>query len=169
MSLVTFALGELYIVSDGGAILSATSMIKMFGIMLISVLSSSSLVFFIVSFFTSHSAFSTASTVIGTLIGFLTGIYLPIGSLPDSVQWVIKLFPVSHAGALMRQVMMEEPIAKSFYGVPASNVTDFKELMGVTYSYGDFTATAMTHLLVLIATAVVFFGLALWNVSRKSK
>ncbi|WP_069999108.1 ABC transporter permease [Cellulosilyticum sp. I15G10I2] len=166
--LITFILGETYIMISGGTPLSFISLVTLLGIMFLSVLSSSCLVFFIVSFFESTSAFATASTILGTLVGFLTGIYLPIGTLPQSVQWVIKLFPVSHAGALMRQVMLKEPIATSFLGVPENYITAFKEMMGVTYTYGDYTATALVHILVLIGTAAIFFTLALWNISRKN-
>ncbi|WP_242850114.1 ABC transporter permease, partial [Clostridium polynesiense] len=102
MSFLTFILAEIYIVSSGGELLSAVEMAQASGLILLNVLSSSAMIFFIVSFFNSNSAFSTASTVIGTLIGFLTGIYIPMGSLPESVQTVIKLFPVSHGGVLFR-------------------------------------------------------------------
>lgn len=169
MSFITFVIGEIYIAVSGGTFLSFVSMLKFLGVMLISVMASSSMVFFLVSFFSSTSAFTTASTILGTLIGFLTGIYLPIGILPEAVQWVVKLFPVSHAGALMRQIMLEEPVAISFAGVPESYVSEFKEIMGVTYTYGKYAATATVHIAVLIGVAFAFFALALWNVSRKRK
>ena len=169
MSSITLVIGELYIAVSGGTILSAVSILKFFGVMIISVMSSSSMVFFLVSFFSSMSAFTTASTILGTLIGFLTGIYLPIGTLPEAVQWIVKLFPVSHAGALMRQIMLKESVAVSFAGVPESYVSGFKKMMGVNYSYGEYTATATAHIIVLISVAFVFFALALWNVSRKRK
>ncbi len=41
--------------------------------------------------------------------------------------------------------------------------------MGVAYTYGEFTATATAHIVVLIGVAFAFFALALWNVSRKRK
>lgn len=169
MSFITFVIGEIYIAVSGGTVLSFVSMVKFLGVMLISVMASSSMVFFLVSFFQSTSAFSTASTILGTLIGFLTGIYLPIGTLPNTVQWVVKLFPISHAGALMRQIMLEEPVAITFAGVPESNVSEFKEMMGVAYTYGEYTATATGHIVVLIGVTFAFFALALWNVSRKRK
>ena len=169
MSFITFVIGEIYIAVSGGTVLSFVSMVKFFGVMLISVMASSSMVFFLVSFFSNTSAFSTASTILGTLIGFLTGIYLPIGTLPEAMQWVVKLFPIAHAGALMRQIMLEEPIAISFADVPESYVSEFKEMMGVAYTYGEYTATATGHIVVLIGFAFAFCGLALWNVSRKRK
>lgn len=169
LSLFTFVLGEAYIAATDGEILGLVPMLKFLGTLILSAFSSSCFVFFIVSFFERNSAFSTASTVIGTLIGFLTGIYLPIGELPASVQWVVKLFPASHATALMRQLMMEKPMEVSFAGAPASLVTKFKENMGIVYNYNGYTAEAWVHVLVLVLTGVVFFLLALWNVMRKSK
>jgi hypothetical protein len=41
--------------------------------------------------------------------------------------------------------------------------------MGITYTYGEYTATATTHILVLVGTTLLFFCLALLNVSRKKK
>jgi len=169
MSLVTFAIGQIYIVASGGALLPFGTMLKFLGVLFISVLASSALVFFIISFISSLSAFSTASTVLGTLIGFLTGVYLPVGNMPEAMQWVITLFPVSHASALMRQLMLEAPMDESFAGVPEAIVSDFEFLMGITFTYGDYTASPWVHVAVLVGVAVVFFFLALWNVSRKSK
>jgi multidrug/hemolysin transport system permease protein len=119
-----------------------------------------------VSFFKSQQAFSTASTIIGTLIGFLTGIYLPIGNLPSSVQTIIKAFPVSHAAALFRQVIMEEPLKFSFGGVDPRFVTGFKEYMGVIYNFGGSEVSPLISVLILAGTAVVFFALSVWNLSR---
>lgn len=169
MSLLALLLGELYILSCGGEIMPLPALLKTLLILPLSTLAASSLVFFLVSFFESSAAFSTASSVIGTLIGFVTGIYLPIGSVPGAVQWVVKLFPVSHAGALLRQVMMETPMEQSFAGAPLSAVREFQEAMGVTYTYGDWTAGPWLHIAVLAGTAAVFFLLAWWNVARKKK
>lgn len=117
ISLVTLVLIEVYIVAYGGSILPFSSLLKVVGLILLSVLSSSAMVFFITSFFKSMNAFSTASTVLGTLIGFLTGIYIPIGVLPESIGWIIKIFPVSHSALLFRQVFMAEPMAATFANV----------------------------------------------------
>ena len=77
------------------------------GVILLSVVSSGSMVLLVVSFFKTSNAFAAASTVIGTLLGFLAGIYIPIGTLPDYLQTIVKLFPVSHSAALFRQILME--------------------------------------------------------------
>jgi len=92
MSIAALFVAEIYILANGGKLLELVPLLKLLAVMLLSVFASSSMVFFIVSFFRSLNAFGTASTIIGTLIGFLTGIYIPIGSLPSAVQTVIKDF-----------------------------------------------------------------------------
>ncbi|EDS72708.1 ABC transporter permease [Anaerofustis stercorihominis] len=169
MSVITFIAAEVYISISGGEILSFTSVLKVLGIILISVFMSSSLVFFIVSFFYSQGAFSTASTIIGTLIGFVTGIYFPISVLSNSMQWLIKLFPLSHSAALLRQVMMTEPIRISFENAGILRVNEFKESMGIILKFGDYTLTPAMHILILLVVGIIFFILAVLNISRKSK
>ena len=167
MCVITLVLAEIYIVANGGELLPVLGIVKVFGLILLSVLSSSAMVFFLVSFFSSTNAFATASTVIGTLIGFLTGIYIPIGNLPDAVQLVVKIFPVTHAGVLFRQVFMSEPLETAFGDLPANAGASFREELGIILKFGDQTFQAGGHILVLVGVTVIFFGLAVWNISRK--
>jgi multidrug/hemolysin transport system permease protein len=137
--------------------------------MLLSVFAGSSMVFFIVSFFKSSNAYATASTVIGTLIGFLTGIYIPIGSLPSGVQTAIKIFPISHAAALFRQIMMEAPMSTAFANAPVQVINGFKQTMGVVFYFGSTELSPIANILVLVATGVVFYVLAVIKISVKKK
>lgn len=167
MSAVTFVLAEAYIVAYGGTLLGISAILRVFACILLAVLASSAMVFFLVSFFQSNNAFATASTVIGTLIGFLTGIYIPIGSLPASVQTAIRIFPVSHAGVLMRQIMMEAPLKAA--GLDTATEESFRLAMGVDFKFGGTILTPVHSVLILLATAAVFYVLALINISRKKK
>lgn len=169
LSLVTFVLAEIYIVMQGGEWLPFAAWIKVIGLILLSVLSSSSIVFFITSLLNSRNSFSTAGTIIGTLIGFLTGIYIPIGSLPEPVQWMIKLFPVSHAGALIRSVMVEQPMQTSFAGASTEMVQQFKLEMGVAFQYGNTVSSTALSIGVLLGTTVLFYLLSIMVVAKKSR
>ncbi|MEA4893842.1 MAG: ABC transporter permease [Oscillospiraceae bacterium] len=169
MSIITLVLAELYILSGGGRLLDFPALLKTLGLIVICTLCNSSMILFLVSFFNSNNAFATASTILGTVIGFLTGIYLPIGQLPDGVQWVVRCFPVSHGAVLFRQVMMAPALAGSFNGAPAEAVDEFKTMMGVTLSFGDKPVSAAVSVIILLATAAVFYTLAMINLSRKQK
>jgi len=169
MSLITFVLGEIYILANGGEILPLVNMVEVLGLIILTVFSGSALVLFITSFLSSINAFATASTVIGTLIGFLTGIYVPIGNLPDGVQFIVKIFPISHAGALMRQAMMEKVMGISFANAPPEIINTFNSEMGINFWFGETIVTSGASIAVLLGTAIIFFILAIINVSRKSK
>lgn len=169
LSLATLIMAELYIAAHGGGLLSAGSALKIVGVLALSVLASSSMVLFLVSFFSSEGAFSAVSSILGTLIGFLTGIFLPIGDLPDSVQWAVKVFPVSHAASLLRKILMESSIRDSFGGTPAEAVQQFETHMGVVYQFGSSDVSSLQSIWILVFTAVLFFGLSALNFSRKAK
>ncbi|RJE85127.1 ABC transporter permease [Paenibacillus sp. 1011MAR3C5] len=169
LSLVTLVLAEIYIVIQGGEWLPLVAWFKVIGFILLSVLASSAIVFFITSLLNSRNSFSTTGTIIGTLIGFLTGIYIPIGSLPEPVQWMIKVFPVSHAGALIRSVMVERPMEASFAGASAEAVQQFKLDMGVVYQYGDTFSSAALSIAVLVGTTVLFYLLSIAVMARKTR
>ncbi len=169
MCLVTLVLSELYILSNGGTLIGGMALLKVLGLILLSTFSNTALVLFFVSFFKSNNAFATASTIIGTVIGFLTGIYLPIGQLPNAVQWVIRVFPPSHSAVLIRQVMMAEPLAASFAGIPPEYMESFKEMMGVTFKFGDTTVTPLMSIAILVVSGLFFLGLSILNLSRKRK
>ncbi|HEY4696124.1 MAG TPA: ABC transporter permease [Candidatus Hydromicrobium sp.] len=169
MSIVALIIAEVYILANGGSLLGFMLLLKLFGAMLLSVFAGSAMVFFIVTFFKSSNAYATASTIIGTLIGFLTGIYIPIGSFPSTVQTVIKIFPMSHAASLFRQIMMEVPMSKAFANAPTEAITDFKKMMGVTFFFGDKELSSLISILILIATGGVFLALAVVSISVKKK
>lgn len=169
MSLVMAVVAEFYIVHSGGEWLTPMACIKVFLLILLTTLTNTSLVCFVVSFFKSHSAFSTASSILGTLIGFLTGIYLPIGTLPESVQTVIKAFPVSHGASLFRQVLMEVPMRNSFDGIPSIYLEEFKEYLGVSFRFVGYEVTPTASVVILLCTAVVFYSLSLFNMLRRNR
>lgn len=169
MSAITLILAEVYVLANGGELIGFLTLCKVVALILLSTFANTAIVFFLVSFFGSSNAFATASTIIGTLIGFLTGIYLPIGQLPNAVQWVIRVFPVSHSAALFRQVMMADPLSKTFAAAPAQELQSFKEFMGVVYRFGDMEATPMLSVGVLILTGAVFFSLSVLRLSKKNR
>lgn len=139
---------------------------KTIGLILLTTATSSAMVAFIVTFFKSQNAFTSFSTVLGTLIGFDWYLYSS-WLVASSVQLVVKLFPVSHAAVLFRQVFMEVPMAESFTGAPVALVEDFKLTLGVVFSYGDSIMDSWVHLVVLGVSFIFFLLLAIWRFKIK--
>lgn len=165
-SLAAFVGAELYILSGGGALLSACSMLKAFGIIALTVIASSTFMFFIMSFMKTNAAFGTLSTVLGTLIGFLTGVYVPVGVLPEFIQKIVVLVPFSHSAALLRQVFCEQPMAEVFSGAPKQYIDNYISENGITIYWGDTAITAPAMLAVLAGTAALFLLLSALKLRR---
>ncbi|WP_233505383.1 ABC transporter permease [Sporosarcina sp. BI001-red] len=164
--LVLLAANAIFFFS-GDEMLTVLQVLKAIGVISLSVISSSSMILLLVSFFKTVKAFAAASTVIGTLLGFLAGIYIPIGNLPAYLQTVIKLFPTSHSAALLRQILMEQPMQETFAQAPASAKQEFLLDMGVFYEInGDFTSPLFS-VLYLVGVAILFSILAAAFMNRK--
>lgn len=167
MCTVALALTELYVVSAGGRLLPAGAVLRSMAVLMLAVLCSCAMIFCLASLFQTSGSFGTASMIVGTMIGFLTGIYIPIGSLPDGVQTVIRLFPPTHAAALLRQIMMEVPMGEVFAGAPPVVVRDFSTKLGVELTFFGEPVSFGFSLAFLVLTTLAFFGLALVIVRHK--
>ena len=169
MSVLALVLSQAYIVSRGGSFLGGQDLALVIGLIALSTFVNTAMLFLLVSFVSSQSAFGTISTVVGTLIGFLTGIYLPIGMMPEAVQTVIKLFPPSHSAVLLRQVIVDKPIQEAFAGAPTQYLDGFKEMMGIVFVVGERTIEPTMSVIYLLLAAVTFFLLTLVRVSKKRR
>lgn len=169
MTAAALGLSEIYIVAHGGSLISTLPLLKVLGIILLSVFSNSSLLFFLVSFIKSSNTFATASTIIGTIIGFIAGIYIPMGSLPSAVQTFVKIFPVSHTGALLRQAMMEQAVAQSFSSAPKEAVAGLEKMMGIVFYSGNDRIPPYISFLIIAGTGILFYILAVIRISAKKK
>lgn len=167
LTFITLILAETYIVSYGGKLLTIEALWEVILLIIFTTASSSIMMYYIVSWFKSTSAFAAASTIVGTLAGFLTGIYIPIGSLPKSIQAVVKIFPPSHAAVLFRRIMMEQPEKVTFANVPAAVIDKFQSNMGVYFKVGGSILSPYLSIVYMLIFMIIFFALSLIKISSK--
>ena len=159
MSIISFVIAEIYIVMNGGSLVSPLEALQILGTIVSAVFSAAGLVGLLSSFIEGEGAFSGANIAIGAAIGFLVGAYIPIGGLPDGVQSVIKLLPASHAARVLRVIMMDEPTAAAFEDAPAQAVEQFNTEMGVSFQIGDHVVTMADSIGYLLLSGSVAFVL----------
>lgn len=162
-----FAISQAYIVMRGGELISVFNALKVLGLIVVNVLAFSSFNFLVVSFFKTTASFSTFSTLVGTMIGFVTGVYVPIGVLPDFLQKLILLIPPTHAASTMRQLYMAKSMDLAFNGAPAEVVAEFSRIYGITLNLGGKTIGIPAMVLYVVATGTLFFGLSVLRLIRK--
>ena len=85
----------------------------------------------ILAFIRTSSAFTTLSTIVGTFIGFISGVYLSIGSVGESLQQVMTWFPLTQVNALLKQILMKDAISKVFDHAPSTVIMNYKESYGI--------------------------------------
>ncbi len=160
MCTLTVVIGEAYVVTTGGSLLPAAVLGEIFIYIVLNVFTSASMVFLIANFVHSQSAFGGLSTIIGTLVGFLAGIYLPMGMLPEKVQNILKCFPLLHGSSFMRKAFTGEILAKTFAGCPEELITGYKEYMGITVVSDGKVISTTFQIAFLLISGIIFIGIA---------
>ena len=138
---------------------SAKDYLTIFGIISLSTVLSASIILPILTFIQTSSAFTTLSTIVGTFIGFISGVYLSIGSVGETLQQVMTWFPMTQVNALLKQVLMKDSIAKVFDSAPPSVVNEYKESYGVVLrnASGDHLSNSfiLSYILVIILALLI--------------
>lgn len=132
MCLLTLAAGEIFMTVSGYPLLPAASLCKLAGMILLNAFVYSAISYLLALLVHSNSAWGGLQTIMGTLVGFVGAIYLPVSMLPDGVMKVLKCLPVLHGAAMMREVCIQDALEKTFAGLPQVAADIFKEQMGVS-------------------------------------
>lgn len=149
LTFLFFAVSEIYIFCCYGVRPGADRISSIYSILFLTTLSNSALTLLLVSFLKTSNALAACCTILGTLIGFLTGIYLPMGNLPQSVQILVKCFPVSHCVVLFRQALMEPFISENFGGINTSAALEFMKFMGIQYTINEDVLSGKISIFIL--------------------
>ena len=110
---------------------STTDYLSILGIVSMGTVLAATIILPILTFIRTSSAFTTLSTIVGTFIGFISGVYLSIGSVGETLQQVMTWFPLTQVNALLKQVLMKDSIAQVFNDAPSSVITNYKESYGI--------------------------------------
>ncbi len=165
---ITLVISQVYIYSAGGEFLGSMALIKSIIFIVINVFSSACFVFFIATFVHSTNAFSSISTIIGTLIGFIAGMYLPMGLLPNMVQKIVKLFPIVYGTSLMRGVYVKDAMENVFNGAPVEIINEYTDYMGITLSLGGQYINDTKKVLILLGSGFIFIVLSSIVLKKKN-
>ena len=167
MSLLLLGVSVAYMYMWHDANLLVVDMADLLYVVGVNTVASASLVLFIVSFIKTSNALAGCCTILGALIGFLTGIYLPIGSLPEGVGTLVKCFPVSHGVAIFRRILTEPFLADCFGSAQSEATVQFAKYMGVWYYFDGQIFAEKNSLLLLMGTAVVFLVLTVIKMGKE--
>jgi multidrug/hemolysin transport system permease protein len=133
------------------------------GTILLYMFISTPLILLIASFINSMNAFGAVSTIVGTLIGFLCGIYIPLAMLGDFIKSVATVLPFSHMTIHLRRILIGEDIlALMPEEAIKSNSLDYLSVFGLEINIYLLLA-------IFLALSLLFLFFSYLRMNKKTK
>ncbi|CAK1248773.1 ABC-type multidrug transport system [Fructobacillus cardui] len=148
MQVAVFAVMGVYFMMVDGLSLTVESLVGLVWVMLLSAVLSTIMSALILNRIETVDNLSKVATIVGTASGFLVGGYIPIGSLPDFAQTLMKGTPSFYVATLFRQVLMNKTISSSFAG-QSTVIKSFDKEMGIRAQWGHLLTGLESNLVVL--------------------
>lgn len=167
MCALTLGAALCYIAAAGGELLSFAAIGRILLLVVLNVGVFAVMMYFFAMFVKSSSAWSGFGTVIGTLVGFVGAIYLPMGNLPEGVATVLKYLPVLHGASLMRRACCGQALETAFAGMPPEVLSGYQEYMGIQVKMGGKMANSSFQALFLAGCGIMAFILTVLVQRRK--
>ncbi|MDL2220473.1 ABC transporter permease [Eubacteriales bacterium OttesenSCG-928-N14] len=166
---VLFVVAEGYLVFSGGTLLPFVDILKVLGLILLCCTSFTAISAFFVTLTKTPGAFGGLSTITGTLIGFLSGSYMPVGVFPQAVQTIIRAMPFSYSAALFRRIFTRIPASAVFANAPEAFRTEYELFWGIRVEAFGNELSVGTMLLFIALMGLVFFAFSVWRLSKRLK
>ena len=155
MTMVIVIIGQIYMMTQGDQAMSIPQLAQVLGLVALSSAAFASLSTFIVTFLKSTGAFAALSTVVGTVVGFLAGAYIPVGTLPEGVVRVLNALPFAQSAMLLRGPYTANALDAITAGDPQA-IDSLQTFYGMTASLGSFDISSGFAVAILCTLLVLF-------------
>ena len=160
MCTLTLAAAQIWLFCSGSETLSSAVILQLVGMIMLNTFVYASLSYLMALFVHSGSAWSGILTIVGTLVGFLGAVYLPVYMLPEGVASFLKGLPILHGVSMMRRACVQAAVNTTFAGLPEEVSQKFCENMGIVIHMQDTEITVGTQCFWLLVLSVVTLAAA---------
>ena len=157
---LTLIAAQVWLLCSGKDALSVTVILQLLGMIVLNTFVYASLSYLLALFVHSGSAWSGLLTVVGTLVGFLGAVYLPVYMLPEGVASFLKGLPILHGVAMMRRVCTQAAVETTFAGLPEKVAEQFCANMGIVIHMQDTEIAIAAQCIGLFALSTVVLAVA---------
>ena len=165
-SLVNFAFGQVFLLIRVNQMIPLIDMLFVIGMIILSTALFSSLFFYSVSYLKTSNSHGTLSTLVGTLIGFLAGLYVPIGVLNTTTRTVLSLLPTLHSISAFRLIYMRDALDTVFLNAPAETRIHQEFILGITLRISDTNLSLPFVLLLVLLWTGLFSALSIRRIAK---
>ena len=169
MTLLTLTLCEGFIVINGGQLLSAIEIMKVIGIISLVIITFSGLSFAVVLLIKSKSAVTVVVSILNTLLGFMLGLFVPVGVLSPGIAAAIKVFPALQAASMLRNIFMKTALDKISSAAGLEATAAIKDTYGVDITIGGHLLETHDIIAILVILSVVFLSVCTLIVNRMKR
>ncbi len=169
VTIATLLLGFFLVLIFGKTAISFLPLLKTLPCIIVTVLAVAAVTVFAYSYVKKTSVVSVVTMIIGVMIGFLIGAYMPIGQMGKAIQVIIKCVPFTYAAVYFRAVLLKDISAAYFDGAPAGLKDGFEEMMGNVIKWGDYIVPNWLCVLIVFAVAVIFFALTVLRINMRKR
>lgn len=156
---LTLILSEIYCIVKGGVYFSFFAHLKLFGMIGVNSFTYAALMYLVAVLLKTQGAWSGMGTIVGTLVGFLGGIYLPIGTLAENIGNILKCTPVIYGAKMFRSIMTKEICSEIFDGTSEILQAEYLEAMGVRIDFFGISVSNVTCVMILLISGIVFMAM----------
>ena len=136
---ITLFITEIYGIIKGLDAFSFVTHLQLMGLIAVNSFVYAAFMYLLAMIAKTEGAWSGIGTVTGTLVGFLGGIYIPIGSLAKSIGIIMKCTPVIYGTSMFRSIMTKDIAETTFLGVPEELLEEYRIVTGIHLELFDRT------------------------------
>lgn len=156
---VIFIIAQIYYLSvSDGLMLPISNIFPFLITLIINIFCSSAFAFLIASFIHTTNAWGGITVVMGTVIGFLAGIYIPFGGMSNSLQNIIKFIPAFEGCSAIRNLFVQNEVA--WFNAPQIYQDNFNIQMGNIVQFGEHTLTILEQNIYIFIAGIIFISIS---------
>lgn len=158
----------LFVFAATSIVFSFNTIITTIGLLSIYTLISTAMMILLVTFIKSTSAFGAISGVLGTFIGFLCGVYLPLNLLPNIIQKIARFIPFTHMTIFLKDVFTKDAFLALETKIPKEALDSIKTGFSIDQlQLGNTTLSMSLVLSISCLIAIVCLYLASKRLIKK--
>ncbi len=163
LGIMNLLVGQLILYLNTSELLPLMAFVRILLVVALSSALFTSMLYVLVSMINSLNAHGTLSSIIGTLIGFVCGIYVPIGVFGNTIQTVLNALPFMQMSALYRKIYMDEALGQLFAGAADARAS-YESFYGIDIELFNTSLSATTLTLMLVGWTLLFVLVSAWRV-----
>lgn len=136
-------------------------------LLMVSAFMYTSLLYGIALLMKSEGAWSGMATIVGTLVGFLGGIYLPIGSVSQGVATFMKCTPAIYVAAMFRSSMTKDSMELLLKDLNTEVLEKMQLELGNTIEIFGVKLSISIQAISIFLLGVLFLGISIFVLQKK--